>query len=96
MMKLENISDYNHEIKKLDEEIIEIANYVKKNPEKEGVKGNLETLQYIQKELIERREVIRNKNDNKLFKKIKNILIDNNIYNDEVIKEIDKRIKETS
>jgi hypothetical protein len=96
MMKLKNIKDYTHEIEKLDEEIEEIADYVKKYPEKQGIKENLETLQFIQKELIDRREVLRNQEDNKIFKKIKNILIDNNIHNDEIIKEIDKRIKETS
>jgi len=96
MMKLENISDYTHEIEKIDEEIEEIAEYVKKYPEKQGVKGNLETLQFIQKELIDRREILRNKKDNKIFKKIKNVLLDNNIHNDEIIREIDKRIKETN
>jgi len=96
MMKIKSINDYNYEIGKLDEEIEEIAKYVKKYPEKQGVKGNLETLQFIQKELIDRREVLRNEEDNKIFKKIKHILINNNIHNDEIIKEIDKRIKETS
>lgn len=96
MMKLENVENYTHEIEKLDEEIEEIADYVKKYPEKQGVKGNLETLQFIQKELIDRRETLRNKEDNKIFKKIKNVLLDNNIHNDEIIREIDKRIKETN
>jgi Mg2+ and Co2+ transporter CorA len=95
-MKLENVENYTHEIEKLDEEIEEIADYVKKYPEKQGVKGNLETLQFIQKELIDRRETLRNKEDNKIFKKIKNVLLDNNIHNDEIIREIDKRIKETN
>jgi hypothetical protein len=96
MMELKNIKDYNYEIEKLDEEIEDISFYVKKYPEKQGVKGNLETLQFIQKELIDRREALRNKEDNKIFKKIKNILISNNINNKEIIKEIDKRIKESS
>jgi len=70
-MKLNSIEDYNHEIEKLDGEIEEIAKYVKKFPEKQGVKGNLEILQFIQKELIDQREMLRKLNDSNLFKKIK-------------------------
>jgi len=55
-MKLETLEDYDYEIKELESKIEEIEKYGEEYPEKQGVKGNLETLYHVHEKLIERRK----------------------------------------
>ena len=71
-MKLKTLNDYDNEIKDVESNIKELEKYVEEHPEKQGVKGNLETLYHVHGELIERRKFfIKKVEDPSFFEKNK-------------------------
>jgi len=77
-MKLETLEDYDYEIKELESKIEEIEKYVEEHPERQGVKGNLETLYYVHGELIERRKFFLKKvEERNLLEKLKHEITTN-------------------
>lgn len=94
-MKLETLDDFNREIRELEKEIDSIEKYIEESPEKQGVKGNLETLYYVYNELLERKKSFLKKEETREFyEKLRYEIINNaGVWctdNEKVIKKIDK------
>jgi len=95
-MKLETLKDFDKEIGELEEEISDIEKYIEKYPEKQGVKGNLETLYYVYNELVERKKLFLEKEKNREFlEKIRHEIVTNTgvwcTDNEKVIENIDEK-----
>lgn len=56
MMGLKTISEYDDEIKRIDEMLHEFKEYIEECPEDSGIKWNYESLEYIREELKKERD----------------------------------------
>lgn len=60
-MRFKTLSEYDDEIKKIDEILDEFHDYVNNHPEKIGVQKNYELLKYIRDELKKERGKLKGK-----------------------------------